>query len=214
MLECFEFPIQRQERCEPNAFPKHLSSIWLAAILTTDTPKRDKGGSQQLQCCHLSSFSPFPLARLTSGERTANTFLGVVESDFAASPLTASGTFLAVSAKIPAGDCCNAAHHTPSLDSRCCCSAPALPLPRASLLLLPLPGAPVIAGCRASRPAGSRRPSARSACRSAARTFRVPTRRLRNALPPAGIGRGFGFHSPRTLHPNSRRSRAWLLHGL
>lgn len=161
MLECFEFPIQRQERCEPNAFPKHLSSIWLAAIVTTGTPKRDKGGSQQLQCCHLSSFSPFPLARLTSGERTANTFLGVVESDFAASPLTASGTFLAVSAKIPAGDCCNAAHHTPSPDSRCCCSAPALPLPRASLLLLPLPGAPVIAGCWASRPAGSRRPSVR-----------------------------------------------------
>lgn len=57
--------------------------------------------------------SASPLARLTAGEDSQYLLWGG-ESDFAASPLTASGTFLAVSAKIPAGDCCNAAHHTPA----------------------------------------------------------------------------------------------------
>lgn len=70
----------------------------------------------------------------------------------------------------------------------------------------------MISGCSASPPAGSWRPqrvSEPSRARSVSQRAACRTRRL-----PGGIGCGFGFHFPRTLHPNSRRSLASLLHGL
>uniref|UniRef100_A0A8V5FT10 Uncharacterized protein n=1 Tax=Melopsittacus undulatus TaxID=13146 RepID=A0A8V5FT10_MELUD len=72
--------------------------------------------------------------------------------------------------------------------------------PCAALLLLLFPPSPMTPGCSAFPPAGTRRVSAQRGARSVSQR--------------AGIGGGCAFRFPRTLHPDSRRSLAWLLHGL
>lgn len=70
----------------------------------------------------------------------------------------------------------------------------------------------MISGCLASCPSGSRRPqlvSQQPGARSVSQRAAGGTRWL-----PGGIGCGFRFHFPHTLHPNSRRVLASLLHGL
>lgn len=70
----------------------------------------------------------------------------------------------------------------------------------------------MISGCLALFPVGIWRPqrvSAQPAARSVSQRAACRKRWL-----PEGIGCGFIFHFPRTLHPNSRRFLALLLHGL